>query len=78
MGKPGLTEAIIGGEAASKALDRVEEVELEAPAEVREEAEEEAGDPSEVSPHRHQRRRPHPGQEPPPEYRGQRSEILRR
>ena len=73
-----LTEPIVGVEAAREAADGVEHVEAERPAELRRQAQQEAGDAAEVGPHRRGRRRRGPHHEAPPEHRGQRRELLRR
>lgn len=73
-----LTEPIVGVEAAREAADGVEHVEAERAAELRRQAQQEAGDAAEVGPHRRGRRRGGPDHQPPPEHRGQRRELLRR
>ena len=73
-----LTEPIVGVEAAREAADGVEHVEAERPAELRRQAQQEAGDAAEVGPHRRGRRRRRPHHEAAPEHRGQRRELLRR
>lgn len=73
-----LTESIVGVEAAREAADGVEHVEAERAAELRRQAQQEAGDAAEVGPHRRGRRRGGPDHQPPPEHRGQRRELLRR
>lgn len=73
-----LTEPIVGVEAARESADGVEHVEAERAAELRRQAEQEAGDAAEVGPHRRGRRRGGPDHQPPPEHRGQRRELLRR